>query len=90
VKRDNDRQEEELIQCHMLERKRLPKIFRSDAKTRTLMFKESLRISYAGPPVDDKDRLRQVRSGGHPPRCMNISVTSIYSSRRFVKQYRLF
>lgn len=45
----------------MLEKKRLPKILKSDTKTRALMFRESLRISAVGVSLEqEKQRIREV------------------------------
>lgn len=44
VRKLNERKETELSKAQVLERKRLPKILRSETKTRTLMFRESLKI----------------------------------------------
>ena len=53
--------EDELLQCHMLEKKRLPKILKSDTKTRQMMFRASLRISsYNSSPLDEKVKVKQV------------------------------
>lgn len=38
-------EEDELVRALALDRKKLPKMLRSEAKTRSVMFKESLRIS---------------------------------------------
>ena len=62
IKRINTQKEEELLQAHGLEKKRLPKILKSDTKTRALMFRESLRISAAGVSLEqERERIKQVR-----------------------------
>ena len=61
IKRINTQKEEELLQNHALEKKRLPKILKSDTKTRALMFRESLRISAVGVSVEtERERIKQV------------------------------
>ncbi|GMT35536.1 hypothetical protein PFISCL1PPCAC_26833 [Pristionchus fissidentatus] len=47
------REEEELIRALATDRKRLPKMLRNEAKTRSAMYKESLRISMADPNGGD-------------------------------------
>ncbi|KHJ41081.1 hypothetical protein D918_08857 [Trichuris suis] len=49
VKKVNQRKEEEAIRAQTSERKRLPKILRSETKTRTMMFRESLKIRMLDP-----------------------------------------
>uniref|UniRef100_A0A915J779 Protein kinase domain-containing protein n=1 Tax=Romanomermis culicivorax TaxID=13658 RepID=A0A915J779_ROMCU len=44
VRKMHLRKEDDMTRAHVLERKRLPKILRQEAKTRTMMFRESLRI----------------------------------------------
>ena len=56
MKRVNTRKEEEIIQRHALEKKRLPKIQKNEMKTRAVMFKQSLRINHTMPP--DEERLK--------------------------------
>jgi len=58
VQRINTAKEDEMNQVHMLERKRLPKILKADAKTRSIMFKESLRISVMV-VTDERDKIKQ-------------------------------
>jgi len=49
------------MQCHLLERKRLPKILKSDTKTRTMMYRESLRITGAEFSLEEeRERMKQV------------------------------
>ena len=45
---------------HTLEKKRLPKILKQEAKTRSLMFKQSLRLSIVGNQEDERAKLKQV------------------------------
>lgn len=48
------------------ERNRMPKIQRSEGKTRMAMFKKSLRINSSGSASEDRERIKQV-SGTHLP-----------------------
>ena len=50
-----------MLQRHALEKKRLPRIQKSEMKTRAQLYKQSLRISQIGPPENDRDKIRQVR-----------------------------
>ncbi|KAH3708032.1 hypothetical protein DPMN_067471, partial [Dreissena polymorpha] len=59
MKRSNLSKEEETQQRHLLEKKRLPKILKQESKTRCLMFKQSLRLSIAGNPDDERSKLKQ-------------------------------
>ncbi|XP_027707325.1 STE20-like serine/threonine-protein kinase isoform X2 [Vombatus ursinus] len=59
MQRYNQRLLEELKNRQTQERARLPKIQRSEAKTRMAMFKKSLRINSAGTPDQDRDRIKQ-------------------------------
>lgn len=43
------------------EKHRLPKIQRSEAKTRMAMFKKSLRINSSGSASEDREKVKQVR-----------------------------
>lgn len=51
------------------EKHRLPKIQRSEAKTRMAMFKKSLRINSSGSASEDREKVKQVRKKTecHPP-----------------------
>ena len=61
--RYNQRLIEEMKNRQTQERGRLPKIQRSEAKTRMAMFKKSLRITAsAGPPEQERERIKQVRA----------------------------
>ncbi|XP_068112819.1 STE20-like serine/threonine-protein kinase isoform X2 [Hyperolius riggenbachi] len=59
MQRYNQRLIEELKNKQAQERARLPKIQRSDAKTRMAMFKKSLRINSAGSPEQDREKIKQ-------------------------------
>lgn len=60
MKRSNTTKEDEMQSRHTLEKKRLPKILKSEAKTRANMFKQSLRLSTIGSPEDDRSKMKQV------------------------------
>ncbi|CAB3401123.1 unnamed protein product [Caenorhabditis bovis] len=47
IEKMHQEEEDELIRALTLDRKKLPKMLRAEAKTRSVMFKESLRISMA-------------------------------------------
>ncbi|KAF5901567.1 STE20-like serine/threonine-protein kinase isoform X2, partial [Clarias magur] len=55
----NQRLIEEMKNRQAQERGRLPKIQRSDAKTRMAMFKKSLRIAGTGTPEQDREKIKQ-------------------------------
>ncbi|XP_030058649.1 STE20-like serine/threonine-protein kinase isoform X2 [Microcaecilia unicolor] len=59
MQRYNQRLIEELKNKQTQEKTRLPKIQRSDAKTRMAMFKKSLRINSAGSPEQDREKIKQ-------------------------------
>uniref|UniRef100_A0A8C5QPX9 non-specific serine/threonine protein kinase n=1 Tax=Leptobrachium leishanense TaxID=445787 RepID=A0A8C5QPX9_9ANUR len=60
MQRYNQRLIEELKNKQTQERSRLPKIQRSDAKTRMAMFKKSLRINSSGSsPEQDREKIKQ-------------------------------
>ncbi|XP_071987026.1 STE20-like serine/threonine-protein kinase isoform X2 [Engystomops pustulosus] len=59
MQRYNQRLIEELKNKQAQERARLPKIQRSDAKTRMAMFKKSLRINCSGSPEQDREKIKQ-------------------------------
>ena len=61
VRRINARKEDEVLQRQALEKKRLPKIQKSEMKTRAQIFKQSLRISMVGTPDDEREKIRQVK-----------------------------
>ncbi|KRZ79136.1 STE20-like serine/threonine-protein kinase, partial [Trichinella papuae] len=66
VKKLNQRKEDDMIRAQAAERKRLPKILRSETKTRTLMFRESLKIRMLNSPeiaaklreFEERERMR--------------------------------
>lgn len=64
MQRYNQRLVEEMKNKQNQERVRLPKIQRSDAKTRMAMFKKSLRITAAGSvtPEQERERIKQVHT----------------------------
>uniref|UniRef100_A0A4W4DZ86 non-specific serine/threonine protein kinase n=1 Tax=Electrophorus electricus TaxID=8005 RepID=A0A4W4DZ86_ELEEL len=55
----NQRLIEEMKNRQAQERGRLPKIQRSEAKTRMAMFKKSLRITATGTPEQDREKIKQ-------------------------------
>ncbi|KAJ6669117.1 hypothetical protein lerEdw1_007926 [Lerista edwardsae] len=59
MQRYNQRLIEELKNKHTQERARLPKIQRSEAKTRMAMFKKSLRINSSSTPEQDREKIKQ-------------------------------
>ncbi|XP_036402187.1 STE20-like serine/threonine-protein kinase isoform X3 [Megalops cyprinoides] len=59
MQRYNQRLIEEMKNRQTQERGRLPKIQRSEAKTRMAMFKKSLRITSAGTPEQDREKVKQ-------------------------------
>ncbi|XP_043911895.1 STE20-like serine/threonine-protein kinase isoform X2 [Protopterus annectens] len=59
MQRYNQRLIEEMKNKHTQERARLPKIQRSEAKTRMAMFKKSLRINSSGSPEQDREKIKQ-------------------------------
>ncbi|XP_078499847.1 STE20-like serine/threonine-protein kinase isoform X2 [Lissotriton helveticus] len=59
MQRYNQRLIEELKNKQTQERARLPKIQRSEAKTRMAMFKKSLRINSSGSPEQDREKIKQ-------------------------------
>lgn len=60
MQRYNQRLIEELKNKQTQERARLPKIQRSEAKTRMAMFKKSLRINSLASPDQDREKIKQV------------------------------
>ncbi|KAG8523465.1 STE20-like serine/threonine-protein kinase, partial [Galemys pyrenaicus] len=61
MQRYNQRLIEELKNRQTQERARLPKIQRSEAKTRMAMFKKSLRINSTASPDQDRDKIKQLQ-----------------------------
>uniref|UniRef100_A0A8C4QD19 non-specific serine/threonine protein kinase n=1 Tax=Eptatretus burgeri TaxID=7764 RepID=A0A8C4QD19_EPTBU len=88
MQRCNQRALEEARARQGQERARLPKIQRSEGKTRMAMFKQSLLINPSGPGEQDRDRIKQVKSTVSPlfTSMMNspIQNTSCIYSLRFV------
>ncbi|XP_062988682.1 STE20-like serine/threonine-protein kinase isoform X2 [Elgaria multicarinata webbii] len=62
MQRYNQRLIEELKNKQTQERARLPKIQRSEAKTRMAMFKKSLRINSSSTPEQDREKIKQFAS----------------------------
>ncbi|XP_078668207.1 serine/threonine-protein kinase 10-like isoform X2 [Branchiostoma floridae x Branchiostoma belcheri] len=62
VNRINNREQDELVRRHTSEKRRLPKIQRSEGKVREQMFKKSLRISSMSTPQQDKEKLKQFQT----------------------------
>lgn len=61
MKRINSSKIQQLLQRQALEFRRLPKTLKSDAKTRQLMYKESLRISFFGATAEqEKVKIKEV------------------------------
>lgn len=58
----NDAKEEELMKQQAIEKRQWPKRMRNEMKTRELMFRESLRISYnlADSHEDEREKIRKV------------------------------
>ncbi|ETN77298.1 hypothetical protein NECAME_03198 [Necator americanus] len=56
----NQEEEDELVRALAIDRKKLPKMLRNEAKTRSVMFKESLRISMQTmTPAEMSEKLRR-------------------------------
>lgn len=61
MKRINSSKIQQLLQRQALEIRRLPKTLKSDTKTRQLMYKESLRISFSGVTAEqEKVKIKEV------------------------------
>ena len=58
MKRIATRKEEEMLQRHALEKRRLPKVQKNEQKTRHQLFKQSLRISGINSPEDEREKIR--------------------------------
>lgn len=82
MQRYNQRLIEELKNKQTQERARLPKIQRSDAKTRMAMFKKSLRITATGAitPDQERERIKQVPS-------TNVALSFVLVTYRSDKWY---
>ena len=59
MRRVNSRKEEEVLRRHAIEKKRLPRIQKTEMKTRAAMFKQSLRISAVMSPEHERDKIRK-------------------------------
>lgn len=71
----NQRMVEILKTKQQLEKSRLPKIQRSEAKTRMTMFKKSLRINSSGSAAEDKEKIKLVRQRGFLTPYSHIQLT---------------
>lgn len=60
LKRVSDRREEELQRKQGLEKRRLPKIQKSDMKTRLQLFKQSLRIGGSISVEEEREKIKEV------------------------------
>lgn len=60
MQRYNQRMIEQLKTRQQQEKNRLPKIQRSEGKTRMVMYKKSLRINSAGSHTEHRDKIKQV------------------------------
>lgn len=65
MQRYNQRMIEIVKSRQQQEKSRLPKIQRSEAKTRLAIFKKSIRINSAFSSSEERDRIKQVRSPSH-------------------------
>lgn len=65
MQRYNQRMIEIVKSRQQQEKSRLPKIQRSEAKTRLAIFKKSIRINSAFSASEERDRIKQVRSASH-------------------------
>ncbi|XP_055950020.1 serine/threonine-protein kinase 10-like [Argiope bruennichi] len=66
IRRMNDAKEEEVLKQQAIEKRQWPKRMRSEMKTRELMFRESLRISYANlseSHEDEREKIRKFQEG---------------------------
>lgn len=81
MQRYNQRLVEEMKNKQNQERVRLPKIQRSEAKTRMAMFKKSLRINAAAivTPEQERERVKQVQTAWAGMEQGNVSA-SIFCS----------
>lgn len=75
MKRSNTAKEDEMEKRHAIEKKRLPKIQKSEAKTRAQMFKQSLRLSTVGTPEDDRTKMKQVGHHSVLPISLTPNIT---------------
>lgn len=59
MKRSNGAKEEEVQHYQMLDKRRHPKVIKSQSKIRAQMFKQSLRLSTVGTPEEDRAKMKQ-------------------------------
>ena len=59
-KRNQTRDEDEMVRRHHADKKRLPGILKREAATRQQMFKQSLRISMITSPEEEKEKVKKV------------------------------
>ena len=64
MQRYNQRMMEQLKVRQQQEKARLPKIQRSEGKTRMAMYKKSLHINGAGSAAEQREKIKQVGAGG--------------------------
>lgn len=81
-------QEQEQMQCYnqrmiellkarqQQEKNRLPKIQRSEGKTRMVMFKKSLKINSSGSSAEDREKIKQVKRVSVTSRSLMVCVSS--------------
>lgn len=62
MKRSNAAKEEEVQRYQILDKRRHPKVIKSQSKVRAQMFKQSLRLSTVGTPEEDRAKMKQVRN----------------------------
>lgn len=70
----NQRMIEILKARQQQEKSRLPKIQRSEAKTRMAMFKKSLRINSTGSASEDREKIKQVDRKGFLTQYLSIKL----------------
>ncbi|XP_014770538.1 STE20-like serine/threonine-protein kinase isoform X2 [Octopus bimaculoides] len=59
MKRSNAAKEEEVQRYQILDKRRHPKVIKSQSKIRAQMFKQSLRLSTVGTPEEDRAKMKQ-------------------------------
>jgi len=62
LRRNQTKEEDDMLLRHHLDKKRLPGILKREAATRQQMFKQSLRISMITPPDEEKEKVKQVET----------------------------
>lgn len=84
-------QEQEQMQCYnqrmiellkarqQQEKNRLPKIQRSEGKTRMVMFKKSLKINSTGSSAEDREKIKQVKRVSLTSRSLTVCVCVLLS-----------